>query len=118
MAKLEETGRVSMFPINFARGLHWPDKVIIMDEAQNSTEQEITTVLTRMGKNCRCFVLADPMQTDLRRSTGGFQKMFNIFADEESKEMGIHTFEFTEDDIMRSELVKYVVKKLKNVNNE
>tara|TARA_Y100000310_G_scaffold42418_1_gene39716 strand:- start:2138 stop:2902 length:765 start_codon:yes stop_codon:yes gene_type:complete len=118
VAKLEETGRVSMFPINFARGLHWPDKVIIMDEAQNSTEQEITTVLTRMGKNCRCFVLADPMQTDLRRSTGGFQKMFNIFADEESKEMGIHTFEFTEDDIMRSELVKYLVKKLKDVNNE
>jgi phosphate starvation-inducible PhoH-like protein len=117
-SKLEETGRVSMFPINFARGLHWPDKVIIMDEAQNSTEQEIVTVLTRMGKNCRCFVLADPMQTDLRRSTGGFQKMFNIFSDEDSKDMGIHTFEFTEDDIMRSELVKYVVKKLKNVNNE
>ena len=118
VTKLEETGRVSMFPINFARGLHWPDKVIIMDEAQNSTEQEITTVLTRMGKNCRCFVLADPMQTDLRRSTGGFQKMFNTFSDEESKDMGIHTFEFTEDDIMRSELVKYVVKKLKNTNTE
>ena len=44
--------------------------------------------------------------------------MFDIFSDEESQEMGIHTFEFTEDDIMRAELVKYVVKKLKNVNNE
>ena len=118
VAKLEDQGRVSMFPINFARGLHWPDKVIIMDEAQNSTMQEITTVLTRMGKNCRCFVLADPMQTDLRRYTGGFKSLFETFDDEDSREMGIHTFEFTEDDIMRSELVKYIVKKLDTTNIE
>lgn len=118
VTKLEEQGRVSMFPINFARGLHWPDKVIIMDEAQNSTKQEITTVLTRMGKNCRCFVLADPMQTDLRRYTGGFKSLFETFDDDDSKEMGIHTFEFTEDDIMRSELVKYIVKKLDTTDNE
>ena len=112
--KLEEENRVSMFPVSFARGMHWDYKCIILDEAQNSTEKEITTVLTRMGKHSRCFLLADPMQTDLKNENiqGGFEKMFKVFSDEESKYMGIHTFEFSEEDIMRSELVKYIIKKL------
>jgi phosphate starvation-inducible protein PhoH len=112
--RLEEEHRISMFPVNFARGMNWKDKCIILDEAQNSTEKEITTVLTRLGKNSRCFLLADPMQTDLRTENiqGAFQKMSDIFSDEESKEHGIYTFKFTEEDIMRSELVKFLIKKL------
>jgi phosphate starvation-inducible protein PhoH len=114
--KLESEGRISMFPVNFARGMNWVSKCIILDEAQNSTQKEIITVLTRMGKNSRCFVLADPMQTDLRSGTGGsFEKIYKVFSDEESAEHGIHTFQFTEEDIMRSELVKFVSKKLKTL---
>jgi phosphate starvation-inducible PhoH-like protein len=113
--KLEEENRVSMFPVNFARGMNWTGKCIILDEAQNSTQKEITTVLTRMGQGSRCFILADPMQTDLRseNSQGGFQNMFRIFSDIESAEMGIYTFKFSEEDIMRSELVKFLIKKLR-----
>lgn len=115
--KLEEQGRISMFPVNFARGMNWNNKCVILDEAQNSTIKEITTVLTRMGKYSRCFILADPMQTDLRNesSHGGFTSLRKLFNDQESMDQGIRTFEFTEDDIMRSELVKYVIKKLKKL---
>jgi len=59
--KLENEGRISMFPVNFARGMNWTNKCVILDEAQNSSLKEITTVLTRLGKGSRCFVLADPM---------------------------------------------------------
>ena len=99
ISKLEEEGRIS----------------IILDEAQNSTIKEITTVLTRLGENSRCFVLADPMQTDLKNEHlhGGFEKMHQLFGDEESFENGVKTFEFNEDDVMRSELVKFLTKKLK-----
>jgi phosphate starvation-inducible PhoH-like protein len=115
--KLEDEGRVSMFPVNFARGMNWKDKCIILDEAQNSTIKEITTVLTRLGENSRCFILADPLQTDLRNGNGGaFSKMFKLFNDEESIQEGIYTFEFNEEDIMRSELVKFLVKKLKKLS--
>ena len=77
--KLEEEGRVSMFPVNFARGMNWRDKCVILDEAQNSTTKEITTVLTRLGENSRCFILADPLQTDLRNGNGGgFEKIVPI----------------------------------------
>ena len=115
--KLEQEGRVSMFPVNFARGMNWTNKCIILDEAQNSTVKEITTVLTRLGKNSRCFILADPMQTDLKHEDkqGGFKGMMRVFSDEESYNMGIKTFKFNEDDIMRSELVKFLVKKLKEM---
>ena len=116
VTKLQEEGRVNMFPVNFARGLHWPSKIIILDEAQNSSYKELTTVLTRMGKHSRCFILADPMQTDLRHGGGAFQQMYNLFHnDEDSITHGVQTFKFDEDDIMRSELVKFLVKKLKDI---
>ena len=116
--KLEQEGRISMFPVNFARGMNWKSKCIILDEAQNSSLKEITTVLTRLGEGSRCFVLADPMQTDLRNrdQIGGFEKLYKTFTDQESQAMGIHTFAFDEDDIMRSELCKYVVKKVRTIN--
>ena len=115
--KLEQEGRISMFPVNFARGMNWTNKCVVLDEAQNSSMKEITTVLTRLGKGSRCFVLADPMQTDLRQrdAIGGFEKLYKVFTDEESQAMGIHSFEFDEDDIMRSKLCKYIVKKIKNI---
>ena len=112
--KLESEGRISVFPVNFARGMNWNAKCIILDEAQNSTEKEITTVLTRMGKSSRCFILADPMQTDLKNSnlSGGFKNFCNLFDDDESREQGIHIFKFNEDDIMRSEIIKFIIKKI------
>ena len=118
--KLEEQNRISMFPVNFARGMNWNGKCIILDEAQNCTEKEIVTVLTRMGKGCKCFILADPMQTDLRGeyNQGAFEELCNIFGDEESAEHGISSFKFTEEDIMRSKLVKYLIKKLNNSKKE
>lgn len=113
--KLEEQNRVSMFPVNFARGMNWRGKCVILDEAQNSTEKEIITVLTRMAQGSRCFVLADPGQTDIRSesSQGGFSKLSNVFSEEDSVAMGIYTFNFTEEDIMRSELVKFIIKKIR-----
>ena len=118
-SKLADQDRISMFPVNFARGMNWTGKCVILDEAQNSTQKEIITVLTRLGQGSRCFVLADPMQTDLRSETsqGGFQNLYKTFSDDESLAMGIHNFEFTDDDIMRSELVKFISKKLKSTES-
>lgn len=113
--KLDKEERISMFPVNFARGMSWNARCVIFDEAQNSSLKEIITVLTRLGRESRCFILADPSQTDLHKGKGGFQTLFDTFGDEESKEMGIHTFRFTEEDIVRSELVKFLFTKLKGI---
>ena len=75
--------------------------------------KEIITILTRMGRGSRCFVLADPMQTDLYgNKVGAFENISKIFSDDESYYMGVRTFKFTEEDIMRSALTKFLVRKL------
>lgn len=116
-------GSFSTFPVNFARGMSWNKKFIILDEAQNSSKKEITTILTRLGRDSKCFILADPMQTDLRdKESGAFSEMFDRFHDcAESADHGVHSFLFDEEDIMRDPLVKFLVRKLKepmNVNGE
>ncbi len=115
--KLQKEKRVSIHPVNFARGMSWNSKAIILDESQNSSLREIVTVLTRIGKYSRAFILADPMQTDLKNGQrGGFGKIFSIFDNKESRDMGIETFEFGTEDIVRSELTKFIVSKLSKLD--
>jgi hypothetical protein len=56
------------------------------------------------------------MQTDLKNENihGGFERMNRVFSDEESIANGIYSFNFSEDDVMRSELVKFIIKKMIN----
>ena len=83
---------------------------------RSCTMKEIVTLMTRVGQFSKCFILADPDQTDLPTGkSGGFDKLKTIFNDDESRANGIYSFEFTEEDIKRSELVKFMVKKLKHL---
>jgi hypothetical protein len=51
------------------------------------------------------------MQPDIK-AVNGFQDFYHLFSGEDSQSHGIHTFEFTEDDIKRSEILKFIVKKI------
>tara|TARA_R110002110_G_scaffold26008_6_gene96138 strand:- start:8006 stop:8470 length:465 start_codon:yes stop_codon:yes gene_type:complete len=114
--KLIDDNRIHCMPMNYIRGLSWNAKAVIVDEAQNSSQKELVTTITRLGHFTRCFICADPDQSDLNGKGGGFQSLFNLFEnDREAMDHGIYTFEFTEDDIMRSDLVKFVVKRLKSL---
>lgn len=114
---LLKDNRIVGKPTGYLRGLSWNAKGIIMDEAQNSTYRELTTLLTRVGHFSKLFVCGDPMQSDINGKSG-FEKMCNVFNDAESKEKGIHVFYLTEEDIVRSEIVKYIVKKLELYNKK
>ena len=106
-----ESGRIQAMPINYLRGASWKDKIIVADEAQNFTFKELTTLVTRLGVNCKLFICGDFMQSDINGKTG-FRKMFKIFSDEESQKKGIHSFSFTKEDILRSPLQKFIISKL------
>jgi phosphate starvation-inducible PhoH-like protein len=113
--RLRNDERFSAMPVNYIRGLHWAAKIVIVDEAQNITFRELMTTITRMGEFSKIIFCGDPMQSDLAENkSGGFSKMCDIFSDEESKKYGIHHFEFTKEDIVRSDFVKFVVNKLEN----
>ena len=104
--------RVTGIPVGFLRGLNWNAKAIIADEAQNMSFKELFTLITRTGEFSKVFILGDPEQSDIN-GRSGFIKMIGHFDDEESRTNGIHVFRFTEDDIVRSGLVQFIIKKIK-----
>jgi len=109
---LKKEERITATPVGFLRGLNWNARVIIADEAQNMTQKELLTMMTRTGEFSKVFILGDPEQSDINGKSG-FIKMMSYFDDEESKEQGIHVFHFSEEDIVRSGLVRFIIKKIK-----
>jgi len=109
---LQKEQRIDSIPIGFLRGLNWNARCIIADESQNMTYKELVTLVTRVGEFSKVFILGDPDQSDINGKSG-FLKMMNSFDDQESCENGIYTFKFDEDDIVRSALVRFIIKKLK-----
>ena len=103
--------KVQAMPVNFLRGASWMNKIVVADEAQNFTFKELTTLLTRIGSNSQLFICGDYMQSDINGKSG-FREMFNLFDDEKSKENGIHCFSFGFEDIKRSEILSYIIKKI------
>jgi len=104
--------RIQGHPINFIRGAHWAVKCVICDEAQNLSYHELVTLVTRAGEYSKFIIISDSDQTDIKSS--GIKKMMDNFDDDESKSNGIYKFQFTEDDCVRSQLVKFILKRLKN----
>lgn len=111
---LQEEERIYGIPVGFLRGASWEHKFILVDEAQNLSEKELITIMTRIGENCKVFICGDAMQSDIGNRTG-FNNILDLFTDDSSKSHGIHTFQFTEADIVRSPLVKFIITKLKSL---
>jgi phosphate starvation-inducible PhoH-like protein len=112
---LEKDQRLNPIPINFLRGAHWNAKFIFCDEAQNLTSRELITLMTRVGEYSKIILAGDPDQSDVKGNSG-FINMLNLFDDELSKQNGIYTFKFEEEDVLRSKLVKFIVGKLRKQN--
>jgi len=111
--RLHADERVKGMPVNYLRGASYNAKAVIVDEAQNANFSELLTSLTRIGKFTKYFILGDPMQTDLKhKEQSGFKSMFDLFNDEESQKQGIFCVEFTKEDIMRSEILKFIIEKV------
>jgi len=101
-----ENGTIQIAPLAFMRGRTLSDAVIILDEAQNTTTQQIKMFLTRMGLNAKMIVTGDTTQIDLPLS----QKSGLIDALETLKGIkGIAKVEFDVNDIVRHKLVQRIV---------
>ncbi len=113
---LQKEKRIQGKPTGYLRGLSWNAKTIVMDEAQNTTFAEIVTLMTRLGQFSKMFICGDPMQSDINGKSG-FATMCNLFDNEEAKSKGIHVFQLTDEDIVRSEIVKYIVQVVQKHKN-
>lgn len=116
--RLEEQGYVEFISTSFIRGMSFDDAIIVVDEMQNLTFEEIDTVMTRVGYRSKIIWCGDYRQTDLNKKkndVSGILKFFDI-----AYHMSAFTrIEFTVEDIVRSSLVRdYILAKLKFEDNE
>ena len=107
-------GYVKCVPVNYTRGLTFKNACVIIDESQNLTREELTTILTRFGQDSKYIVVGDTQQSDIGNKSG-FKAIFNAFNTEESEEHGLYTFKFTSLEIVRSEILKFIVKVLEKL---
>ncbi len=109
-AKLQEMMEhhiIQIAPLAFMRGRTLSDAVVILDEAQNTTPQQLRMFLTRMGWNTKMIITGDTSQIDLPRS----QKSGLVDALEILKDVpGIGVVNLNGKDIVRHKLVTRIVK--------
>jgi phosphate starvation-inducible protein PhoH len=110
--KLHDDHRILSVPVNHLRGRQFTASFIIADEAQNMTIDEIQTLLTRFGKYSKLVVCGDTEQCDFvkgKKLDSGFKTFYDWYNKPEAVTKGIHCFKFGIEDIMREDVIKYVV---------
>lgn len=111
--RLEEQHHISFISTSFIRGMSFDDAIIIVDEMQNLTYEEIDTVMTRVGYRSKIIWCGDYRQTDLNKRKNDMSGILKFF-DIASHMKAFTRIEFSPDDIVRSSLVKdYILAKLR-----
>lgn len=106
-AKLKEKGFVEVVPLAYMRGRTLDNAFIILDEAQNTTREQMKMFLTRMGFNSKVVVTGDITQIDLPSGTiSGLKEACRVLDGVE----GIEFSYFSDVDVVRHELVKRIIK--------
>jgi phosphate starvation-inducible protein PhoH and related proteins len=101
-----ERGVIEVAPLAFMRGRSLNDSFIILDEAQNTTPEQMKMFLTRLGFNSKMVVTGDITQIDLPRDQGsGLVLVADILNEVE----GIEFVRFGEEDVVRHKLVRRIV---------
>lgn len=111
--RLEEQGHIEFISTSFIRGMSFDDAIIIVDEMQNLTFEEIDTVMTRVGYRSKIIWCGDYRQTDLNKRKNDVSGILK-FLDIAMHMKAFSKIEFTINDIVRSSLVKdYILAKTK-----
>ena len=101
-----DRGIIQIAPMAFMRGRTLDDAFVILDEAQNTTHNQMKMFLTRMGKNAKFLINGDPGQIDLpRRVISGLKEAILVL----SKVKGIDMIFLDYKDVIRHNLVKKVI---------
>ncbi len=105
---------IQIAPLAFMRGRTLSDAVVILDEAQNTTNAQLRMFLTRMGWNTKMIITGDMTQIDLpREQKSGLKEALKILTDIE----GIGIVELNQKDIVRHKLVTKIVNAYEKYDN-
>ncbi|WP_147634895.1 PhoH family protein [Treponema pectinovorum] len=113
--KMQENGIIEIAPLAYMRGRTLNNAAVILDEAQNSTREQMKMFLTRMGENSKVFITGDVTQIDLPKKTpSGLVQALDIL--QGIDEIGI--VELDGEDVVRSALVRKIVRAYENDKTE
>jgi phosphate starvation-inducible PhoH-like protein len=105
LAKLMESSVIEVAPLAYMRGRTLNDSFIILDEAQNTTGEQMKMFLTRLGFNSKMVITGDTTQVDLPGGKSGLTIATTILVDVE----GLKVERLTSKDVVRHELVTRIV---------
>lgn len=115
VAKLMERNVIEVAPLAYMRGRTLNHSCIIMDEAQNTTIEQMKMFLTRIGFGSKAIVTGDITQVDLpNKSKSGLRHVESILSEVE----GLNFCRFTATDVVRHPLVQRIVTAYEKVENE
>ncbi|MGN1117233.1 MAG: PhoH family protein [Acutalibacteraceae bacterium] len=105
--RYQERGSIEVAPLAYMRGRTLDDSFIILDEAQNTTAEQMKMFLTRLGFNSKMVITGDVTQIDLPDGKkSGLVEVIKILKNVED----IKTVRFTEKDVVRHRLVQDIIK--------
>lgn len=104
--------RISGVPVGYLRGRTFNSTYVLVDESQNLTVQDLLLVMSRLGKHGKMIIMGDTMQSDIDKSA--FAQVMHLFDDEASRGKGIHIFKFGKQDILRNEILSFIIEKFEN----
>jgi phosphate starvation-inducible PhoH-like protein len=103
--KLMATGTIEVAPLAYMRGRTLNDSFVVLDEAQNTTPEQMKMFLTRLGFGTRMVVTGDITQVDLPQGSSGLRLVTRVLKDIED----IHFARLTSEDVVRHTLVGRIV---------
>jgi len=104
--RLEETRSIEVAPLAYMRGRSLSNCIVILDEAQNTTKEQMKMFLTRLGENAKAVVTGDITQIDLpKRMESGLVHALQVLSDVD----GIFVSRLDARDVVRSSLVRRII---------
>jgi phosphate starvation-inducible PhoH-like protein len=104
--RMEETRAIEIAPLAYMRGRSLNDCIVILDEAQNTTKEQMKMFLTRIGQGSKAIVTGDATQIDLpRRSESGLLHALKLLTGVE----GLHFAYLNTRDVVRNPLIKKII---------
>ena len=113
-AKLMDAGVIEVAPLAYMRGRTLNDSFIILDEAQNTTGEQMKMFLTRLGFNSKMIITGDVTQVDLPGGKSGLAIAREVLKEVE----GLHVATLSSRDVVRHELVTRIVDAYEKAENK
>lgn len=105
VSQLREGNYIQELPLAFIRGINIDNAIVIIDEIQNISIENMRTIMTRLGENAKMIFLGDENQIDMRKKN---ESSLSFIIDKFEPVDEVGTIRLTEDDIVRNPLIKKI----------